>query len=1242
VPKFWVSPSQVARFYFHECERYLRYRAATREQRAADGIPKFEPDRSLLTKAILDGGVAWEARLLAGPLAGRAIVAGGTGDLVDRRHTVGATLEALARLRPGEALYQPTLQAPPSFYERYGIDPDLVGITDCHPDLVVAEPDGQDADSAFELRVVDAKATEMMKLSHRIQVGLYSLLLDHAVTDAGLDARVARTGGVWLYEQPEPEWFELARIMGQLETFLAHDLTRILITPAPDAFWHLYFRCEWCDYYEHCRAEADTRDDVSLVPYLSTFAKRHLAEREVGTVGELATLLQQPDADEQLTGCASLEGRAPQLRLSVEALQHKETKPRGAASVGMPVGEQVLVTITVQSEPLEGRVYGYAIYRAKARELFGRGTDTYVRVAPDGRPETLRDLRRALVADLIAIFRTVHDHNTAHADWREQKSVQAYVFDTYEHELLVQTLVDAVLDPAVAEDALALLFHFQHPDLVQAEDHPATEVFFPLVVLTSVIRNLLAMPIPVVYRFADVVAELAPSQYAFDYRPSDFFNFALSNRVKSNAIFEIWERGRADLVENLEGELKRRVWAANSVISGLRERLGGSGALFAWPPKFFLPKGFGFDDPVLSRLAFIARYEAVLAYLATRTARAASREERLARGTTVELVYRGDGVWEADPAAVELARLEPDSFFNFIVTPDTDDGRRARLAYDDFSFRSRMYPPKRLAVALASIHAVDGGRIRLELKPSPEFPPPVAGMRVSLEPRYTDWNTEKLVDELAALDAEGGGYRDVLYDPVEARAAPWSSREIEQAARDLGARHGMTPSQLGALDGLLGYDLHVVWGPPGTGKTHFLALAVLCLAEAYRRAGRPLRVIVTAFTHTAIDNVLRKIAALQAERRVFEGSAPLPLYKLRSECEGAVRLDPKQLPTVGAQHQHAVFGSTVWQLCRCSPDEFAAELVVIDEGSQLTAGEAAIAYRRRAARGRLVVAGDPEQLPPIVQGAYPTPDGEPPLHRSVLECLRFADPDGERGLVTPLLENFRMNDRLCAYPAASIYPPDYGPATDAIAQARLAFASAALADLEAGEFLAAVLDPAWPLAVCVLEDVQATRENPHEAALCALVAEALRRQRPDEPAEVFWRERLFVVSPHHAHNRLIRRRLRERLGPGPTFVDTVDKMQGQECDAVIVSYGVADVEYALGEKEFIYQRNRLNVAITRARVKTVVLISRRLLEPPIQALERDDVADGIAFMQGLARHCEEASGALELTACGQRVTVLRA
>lgn len=81
--------------------------------------------------------------------------------------------------------------------------------------------------------------------------------------------------------------------------------------------------------------------------------------------------------------------------------------------------------------------------------------------------------------------------------------------------------------------------------------------------------------------------------------------------------------------------------------------------------------------------------------------------------------------------------------------------------------------------------------------------------------------------------------------------------------------------------------------------------------------------------------------------------------------------------------------------------------------------------------------------------------------------------------------------------------------------------------------------------------------------------------------------------------------------------DTVDKMQGQEAQAVIVSYGVADPEYAAQEAEFIYSRNRLNVAITRAKSKCVIILSRQLLEAHPTVWDSSAVAEGLGFMRGV-------------------------
>jgi DNA replication ATP-dependent helicase Dna2 len=1243
--RFNLSPSRLARFYFHECDRYLRYAAATKEQRAVDGIPPIELDRNLVTKAVLESGYVWEREIVEVLLGDRAVIADAhrSVPLHRRRHSVEQTLEVLGCAPPGTAIYQPTLRAPDSFYETYDLDPELVRLVDCHPDLVMVDS----TDAGIELRVVDAKASSEMKLAHRIQTALYTLLLRHAVEAAGLDDAlgISRVGGVWLYGRAEPEWFELARIAPQLETFLTHELTPLLETPAAEAFWHVAFRCEWCDYYDHCRAEADATDSVSLVPYLSTFGKRHLHDvAGVDTVDDLRRTLERPDRDELPAGSASLEGTAHELQLAVEALESGQERPTGAASVGMPVGEQIRVVMTLQSEPVSGALYGFAINRVFAKELFGTGAYTIARIASDGSPETVAALRRDLVRDLSTILRLVHAHNTEHADdWAAQKSLQAYVFDSYERELLVQALLLAVADPEISEDALALLFHFQHPDLASADEHPATEVFFPVVVLTSVIRNLLALPIPVAYRFADVVAAVRPSDHPFDYRHDDFWSFALSNRMKSNAIFEVWNRGRDDLVVSIERELQRRVWAAGSVINGLRERLKGTGALFAWPPKFFLPAGFGLSDPLLSRLSFITKYEEVLAYLQVRATRTRPADERFAVGDSFLLRAESDGGFGLDDRHAEHD-LAPDEFPNWILTLDDDEGRRARLAYDDFIYRSAMYAPKSRPVALARILAVaEDGAVKLNLTTRDAWIPPRVGQHCVLEPRYTDWLSRHVISELTSLDDDGDSwFAAIVADPAGTRTELRTSQTLRDRALALAATHWMTPSQLDAFAGMLDHDLQLVWGPPGTGKTHFLALALLCFVEAHRQANR-LRVLVTGFTNAAIDNCLDKIDTLQEQLHLVGG--PFGLCKLSSATPRVPSLEPKSAPGFCVRHDLAIVGATVWQARKTEPAELRYDVVVIDEGSQLTVADSALAIRRLRDRGRLVIAGDDRQLPPIVQGDYPEVDDEPVLHRSILECLRGRDDTGAP--VTSLLENFRMCDVLCEYPRRSIYPDEYRPASSAIAEARLVFDGApgqALGtDPELARFLALVLDPHYPAVTCVLEGIKATSENLIEAALVADLATELRRLMGDGDDEVFWHVRLFVVSPHNAQIRAIQRELTARRDwDANPFVSTVDKMQGQECDAVIVSYGVSDVEYALGEKEFIYSLNRLNVAVTRARMKSIVLLSRSLLEPPIQALDRDDVADGIAFMQGYARFCEEGSETTLLTRSDVAITVYRA
>lgn len=85
-------------------------------------------------------------------------------------------------------------------------------------------------------------------------------------------------------------------------------------------------------------------------------------------------------------------------------------------------------------------------------------------------------------------------------------------------------------------------------------------------------------------------------------------------------------------------------------------------------------------------------------------------------------------------------------------------------------------------------------------------------------------------------------------------------------------------------------------------------------------------------------------------------------------------------------------------------------------------------------------------------------------------------------------------------------------------------------------------------------------------------------------------------------------------------------MQGQEAEAVVISYGVSDPEYAVREAEFIYGVQRLNVSVTRARSKTVLFMPRPLVDGLPQVLQSDAASQGLAMMQGLLRAAEGRQG----------------
>jgi superfamily I DNA and/or RNA helicase len=104
-------------------------------------------------------------------------------------------------------------------------------------------------------------------------------------------------------------------------------------------------------------------------------------------------------------------------------------------------------------------------------------------------------------------------------------------------------------------------------------------------------------------------------------------------------------------------------------------------------------------------------------------------------------------------------------------------------------------------------------------------------------------------------------------------------------------------------------------------------------------------------------------------------------------------------------------------------------------------------------------------------------------------------------------------------------------------------------------------------------------------------------------------ENILVVAPYNLQVNALKARLSEG-----TRVGTVDKFQGQEAEVVIISLATSSPEDLPRHVDFFYSKNRLNVAISRARTLALVLCNPKLLELHATSVEHLRLVNTLAWL----------------------------
>jgi hypothetical protein len=240
-----------------------------------------------------------------------------------------------------------------------------------------------------------------------------------------------------------------------------------------------------------------------------------------------------------------------------------------------------------------------------------------------------------------------------------------------------------------------------------------------------------------------------------------------------------------------------------------------------------------------------------------------------------------------------------------------------------------------------------------------------------------------------------------------------------------------------------------------------------------------------------------------------------------------------------------------------------------------------------------------------------------------MEARQITEADIENRMLFQLEWNFRMNQPLTAYPRDVLYGGRFFSKQPAL--------GTELSEHVGDDPLASMLRSDRPVVLCRYTPPRSfTARNPIEAELVARLTHRLSTLLIDDETGLpftpdrFAQKGLAVLAPHRAQNSSIRHALAE-LGFGTPerpmpLVDTVDKLQGQERDVVLVSYGVADEEYAEAEAAFLLSRNRFNVAATRARQKLIVFCSDPVLD--VVPTDRMVLLDAM-MLKEFRRYCSD-------------------